>query len=30
MMEGHAELQEDEIKHTEGLAQKLAAENEQY
>lgn len=30
MMEGHADLQEDEIQHTEKIAQKLAAENEQY
>ena len=30
LLEGHADLQQDEIGHTEQVAQKLAAENEQY
>lgn len=30
LLEGHADLQQDEIVHTEGVAQKLASENEQY
>lgn len=30
MLEDHAELQADEIDHTEGVAEKLAGENQQY
>lgn len=30
LLEGHADLQEDEIDHTDKIAQKLASENEQY
>jgi hypothetical protein len=30
LLEGHADLQEDEIDHTEKIALKLASENEQY
>ena len=30
MLEDHAELQEDEIDHTEGVSKKLASENNQY
>jgi hypothetical protein len=30
LLEGHADLQEDEIDHTDKVAQKLAVENDQY